>query len=117
MPLIAPINEVDMFESFEVNGMGALMTYERVDRNTIPEGYYAYDVRGTDDDGGGTPASIENHVFVNFYGTLITREPLNIPESGFIPLEDGKWGYVDRFSEFGNKFAYSPHDNMWTYVA
>lgn len=117
MAKAAKINEIDEFESFDILGHPALFTSERVDRSSVPDGYYAYDIRGTDDDGGGTPATIESRVMVNFHGTVITRQPLEIPAEGYISLADKDWGYVDSFSEFGNKFAYNPRSNMWTYVA
>ena len=110
------INKIPEFEAFDILGRSALFTDSRVDRESIPEGYYAYDLRGCDDDPG-YPATVENHVMVNFTGTVITRTPIELPENGYICLSDDDWGYVDHFNEFGPKFAYDPQENMWKYVA
>ena len=59
----------------------------RVDRGTVPEGFYAYDIRDCCD---GEPCEVRGFVFVNHMGTLITRNP--IPEA-----EEGE-GYVVDYS-------------------
>ena len=110
------ITEIGEFESFEILGKDALFTDSRVDRESVPEGYYAYDLRGCDDDPI-YPATVENHVLVNFAGTIITREPIEFPKEGYVCLTEDDWGYVDHFSEFGPKFEYEPQENMWKYVA
>ena len=59
----------------------------RVDRNSIPKGLYAYDVR---DECDGDPCEIRSFILVNHMGTLITTAP--IPEA-----EKGE-GYVVAYS-------------------
>ena len=66
------INKITEFGAYDILGKAALFTDSRVDRESIPEGYYAYDIRGCDDDPI-YPATVENHVLVNFAGTIITR--------------------------------------------
>ncbi|WP_254306526.1 LPD28 domain-containing protein [Bacteroides sp. MSK.20.82] len=52
----------ESFDSMTVNGMPALFTNFRIDRNAVPEGH-AYDIRESDD--GGRFATIEPEVMVN----------------------------------------------------
>ncbi len=113
------ISDINEFESFMVGDVPALFVDLRIEKDTVPEGYYMYQIRHDDN---GDFATIENQVIVNFAGTLITRTVLNIPDSGLI-LSDGygadngtTWGFVNHFSEFGDSFAYNPATNMWEFV-
>ncbi len=51
----------------------------RIDRRSIPVGYYYYEIRGSDDDGGGTPVSLGRQVLVNHYASFISKEIIPIP--------------------------------------
>ena len=75
-------------EVVELFGTTALFFNERIRQENVPEGLYRYDLRGSDDDPG-EPASLENHVTVNHAGTILTAKPLDIPEKGFLALDDG----------------------------
>ena len=57
----------------------AWFTSLRVDARSVPMGYYKYDIRGTDDDGGGSPVSINKNIWVNHFGTIICNEWLPVP--------------------------------------
>ena len=70
------------FELVLLDGIPALFTNSRVDRKSIPDGVYCYDVRH-DDDGQGIACEVAPHILVNHWGTMITREE--------IPLEDGSY--------------------------
>ena len=41
----------ETFESMTINDTPALFTDMRIDRNAVPEGLYAYDIRESDGDG------------------------------------------------------------------
>lgn len=86
----APAEAIDetVYQPIMFNEKLALFTNERVNRKDLPEGLYAYDLRGADDDPG-KPAVLESSVSVNHAGTVITSEPLELPERGYIELEDG----------------------------
>jgi hypothetical protein len=72
----------------EING---LFTNGRVDRSTIPDGYYIYDFREGED---GVFCSIENTVVVNHAGSFITDTELDLGEDGkSLVDEDNEWGY------------------------
>ena len=80
-----------MTEEYEVItlfGKPALFTNARIDRSVLPEGVYAYDLRGSDYDPG-YPIYIEDHVCVNHAGTVLTLEPLDANnEPVFMAISD-----------------------------
>lgn len=83
----------------EVLGKEGLFTDERVDRNTIPNGWYFYEIRH-DDDSWGDPIEIALGILVNFYGTFITKEPLklipsDITSNAYLDIDPEKdWKYL-----------------------
>lgn len=77
----------------EVRGIRCEFNDMRIDRNTVPEGKFQYEVAG-DDDSGGDPARIQKGVMVNFYGTLISDEELPLGEHGILWVENGDFRYL-----------------------
>lgn len=71
-------NEVQ-WETVAVLGKIMLFSDCRVDRKTVPDGMYMYEVRHADDDWG-DPCEIAEGVLVNFFGTLLSREKLPLKE-------------------------------------
>ena len=63
----------ETFVHIELFDAPAMFTDLRIDRSTVPEGLFCYDVRGTGDDPGALNA-IEPFVFVNHSGTIIGVE-------------------------------------------
>ena len=69
----------------------------RIDRETLPAGWEAYDIR--DADSNGKPCEIKNgYIFVNHFGTFFTRDtlPLYENESWYtgdfeLSFEDGEY--------------------------
>ena len=68
------------WEKVEVLGREGLFTCLRVDRNTVPEGWYMYEVRH-DDECQGEPVEIALWVMVNHWGTLLVKEPFDLEKS------------------------------------
>lgn len=62
----------EKFEDVTVLGHPMLFTCLRVDRDTVPQGMYMYEVRH-DDDQQGEPVQIANWIMVNHWGTLISN--------------------------------------------
>ena len=81
----------ETFESMTINDTPALFTDMRIDRNAVPEGLYAYDIRESDD--GGRFATIEPEVMVNHAETILTREKLVMGENGYVRIEE--YGFED----------------------
>lgn len=56
----------------------------RVDRRTLPNNVYAYDVRDTDS--GKRFATIEDKVLVNFGGSIILLDKIDFGKKAYLPL-------------------------------
>ena len=67
----------EKFEDVTVLGHPMLFTCLRVDRDTVPQGMYMYEVRH-DDDQQGEPVQIANWIMVNHWGTLISNRPIRL---------------------------------------
>ena len=88
-----PINANEAgYESFEILGHDALFTSLRIDRKTLPEGLYAYDLRDCDDCTG-NPCEVKDFVLVNHWGTAITKEPIEGANEG-IDLDEQDDNYL-----------------------
>ena len=75
----------EIFEHIELFDSPAMFTNARVDRSTVPDGLFCYDVRGSDVDPGDL-CVIENNVLVNHSGTIIGIEDYM--------LENGQAKYI-----------------------
>ncbi len=100
-------NEVTIF------GVPALFTDFRIDRATVPEGVYRYELRHGDEDWG-EPIELSRSLMVNFYGTVLTREPFQLPIDGWILLESGSLSFQDggcrTLAAFQEKYPESEKD-------
>ena len=83
----------ETFEEVEILGKPALFTCCRINRDTIPGGYHAYDVRH-DDSCRGDAAQLKKFIMVNHWGTLILNKPIKLHKDGYRDLEptDLKYG-------------------------
>ena len=72
----------------------ALFTECRIDRATVPEGVYRYELRHGDEDWG-EPIELARGIFANYYGTVLTREPFQLPIDGWIPMENDSLSFQD----------------------
>ena len=81
------------FQHIEVFDKFALFTNARIDRTTVPEGWYCYDFRGTGDDPGEL-RFIEESVVVNHSGSILMPEKLELPASGQLDAWD-EFGFLD----------------------
>lgn len=77
-----------LFEEFELFGKPVLFTDHRVDSLTVPKGFYKSEIRHSSIDDM-RPVSVEKLVVVNFFGTVISREPI-----GFRMIGDDDWGFT-----------------------
>ncbi len=76
----------ESFELMELFGKTVLFTNMRVDRSTVPENLYVYELR--DEDCTGDICEIKPFIMVNHWGTIICKEPIEL---------DTKWNckFVD----------------------
>jgi hypothetical protein len=89
----------------------ALFTPIHICRDTVPNGYYLYEVRH-DDDCQGDAVQIGRNVYVNHLGSLITLDEIILPDDGFLNIEpddlDYNSGDCRSMGEFMTKY---PHSN------
>lgn len=78
------VNYTD-FEAIKLLGKPALFTNERLTREDIPQGMYCYHLRHGDD---GQFCTVERKVAVNHGGSVITREPIDFGEEGYISFTE-----------------------------
>lgn len=94
------------WEKVKVLGREGLFTCLRIDRKTIPEGWYMYEVRH-DDECQGDPVEIALGIMVNHYGTLIVKEPFDLKPStitnnAYLDIDPEKdWNYIGDFIKLG----------------
>ena len=62
------------FQHIEVFDKPALFTNGRIARDTVPKGWYCYDIRGSDDDPGEL-CYMEENVVVNHAGSVLMPAP------------------------------------------
>jgi len=79
------VDDKEPYEEIELFGKPALFSNGRVDREKLPEGLFAYDLRGSDDDPG-APVTVESRVVVNHAGSVILSEPLDFGEDNYLVL-------------------------------
>lgn len=84
------------WEKVRVLEQEGLFTELRVDRSTIPEGWYMYEVRH-DDNNWGDPVEIARGILVNHFGTLLVKDPIEL----------------EPFQETGNDYRYIDPEKDW----
>lgn len=65
-------------------------TVLRVDRSTLPDGWYAYDIMHSDQGGF---LLLKEHVLVNHAGTFLTTQKIDLDQNGVRYL-NGRGGYA-----------------------
>ena len=90
----------ERYELAEIDGNIVLFTNMRLDRDTVPEGLFCYDVRDSDDLDG-SMAEVKPFVMVNHWGTILSKEPfpLNKLES-YYPNDWCYLGEIITLAEF-----------------
>ena len=81
------------FERVTVCGIPCLFNDVRIERSTVPEGKYLYEIGG-DDDSGAEPARVKKSILVNFFGTLICEQPLPLGEDNVLWLQEGDFVWI-----------------------
>ena len=80
-------------EAVSVKGIECEFFDIRIDRNSIPEGKFFYEVRHADEDWG-FPCQVKEGILVNFYVTLVSDVALPLDESGSLELEEDDFEYL-----------------------
>ena len=88
--------KTEEFQHIEVFDKPALFTNGRIARDTVPKGWYCYDMRGSDDDPGEL-CYMEENVVVNHAGSVLMPEKLAMPKSERLDVRD-ELGFLDEGS-------------------
>ncbi len=75
----------DEYELVELFGKPALFTNDRITDADIPKGMYCYHMRHGDE---GNFETIEKRVTVNHAGSVVTKEPIDLGEQGYISFTE-----------------------------
>ena len=79
------------YEQVTVSGHTALFTNERIKRDTVPDGWYLYEVRH-DDECQGIPCEIAKGILVNFWGSLLMHDELpEVEKERFLCISEEEW--------------------------
>lgn len=81
----------DIFELMELFDQVVLFTNARIDRKTVPDFLYAYDLR---DECDGIPCTIEKYVSVNHFGTIIASKPIELNSLGYGLIREDDYGFI-----------------------
>ena len=103
---IAVNARTEKFQHIEVFDKPALFTNGRIARDTVPKGWYCYDIRGSDDDPGEL-CYMEENVVVNHAGSVLMPEKLAMPKSGRLDVRD-ELGFLDDCLEVLDGFSQRP---------
>lgn len=80
------INEIKGFEPVELFGKLCLLSQQRIDDASIPEGLFKYDLRHGDD--WGVPCEVDKMVRCNYFGSIITNREFPVDlDKNFITLK------------------------------
>ena len=82
----------ETFETMSLFDKDVLFSNYRIDRKTVPEGIYMYELR--DDSSDGIPCEIAEGIAVDFFGTVLSKEPIELTEDG------GKRRYI-KYKDYG----------------
>lgn len=94
----------ERFVEVMVNGVTGLFSEMRIDRKSVPEHLYFYEVRHCDEDWA-EPCEIQRGILVNFFGTLITKEPLLQENEEYLIFEnENQWKFLSTREELGLAF-------------
>ncbi len=83
----------EKFQKVSVCDIPCDFSDQRIDRSTVPEGRYQYEV-ADDDESQGEPSRIKRCIMVNFFGTLISDTPLPLGNGSALWLQDGDFEWL-----------------------
>ena len=78
--------ENETYELVSVCGQPGLFSNGKLTEDDIPRGLFVYHLRSGSN--GEQLCAIENRVSVNHGGSIVTSEPLDLGENGFLPFDD-----------------------------
>ncbi len=87
--------ETEKMELATLYGEEVLFTDWRIDRNTIPNGLYLYEIRHSDEDGM-EPVQLAKGILVNHYGTVLSAKEIKLDADGYRDMEEDDFSFSDK---------------------
>ena len=82
------------YQTIEILGQPAIYTDYRIEHTSVPQGFYLYEIRHSDEDWG-VPCQLARNIAVNFYGTIITNTPIQLPPDGLLDFDYAQFYFTD----------------------
>lgn len=86
----------ESYELVTIFGHPVIFSNLRLDRSTVPNGLYMYEIRH-DDDCQGDPVQVAKWIMVNFWGTILTDTPIELEDrpngNAIRDIEEDDWNY------------------------
>ena len=106
------LNIKEKFEVVELLGIKALFTEERIRNTEVPKGLYKYELRESDDPDTFIFASLEEEVYVNHAGTILSVTPIDLGTNSYIDFseldDDDCPGFDGTYMSIEDYFTYNP---------
>ena len=83
----------ESWSKVEVKGIECLFSDLRINRNSIPDGKYMYEVADGDSDG--TPCRMRPGILVNFFGTIISDSVFEPDDGDTIYLSEDDFCFLE----------------------
>lgn len=77
------------YEVIKLFGKKVLFTSERIRDSDLPKGIYKYEIRH-DDECQGIMCEIAKRIFVNHWGTILSKEEINLGPDGYRIIDEDK---------------------------
>lgn len=77
------------YEVLKLFGKTVLFTDNRIRREDLPDGIYKYEVRHNDE-GQDEICKISKSILVNFWGTILSKEKIDLEENGYRIIDEDK---------------------------
>ena len=79
-------------QEVEIKGHYGVFTELRVDKSTIPEGVYCYELRHGDDDS--YPVTLKEDIRVNYFGAVLMKNEMELGKEGYVGLSYDDFGFT-----------------------
>ena len=86
--------QTETFIYAQLEGHEVLYNDLRIDRSSVPEGIYAYDIRHGDEDWG-YAAQLKEHVLVNHMATILSDHKIELPDQGDSLILENNLEFLD----------------------
>lgn len=90
-------NDTSKYEFIEALGVEGAFTSQRIERDTLPEGFYKYSFREGETEMLG---AVSDEVIADHAGDFITKKPLDLGPEGTKDLGAGDWRWSQRNFDF-----------------